>query len=47
MSLYAADKKKLLLAEQYKELKKSGKLDKYMERKRKKIAHRERKKLQN
>ena len=41
----AADKKKLALAEKFKELKKSGKIEKYMQRKRKKNASKEKKKL--
>ena len=40
-----ADKKKLALAEKFKELKKSGKIEKYMQRKRKKNASKEKKKL--
>ncbi|CAH1791959.1 unnamed protein product [Owenia fusiformis] len=43
--LKSADKKKLELAEKYKELKKSGKLEAYLGKKRKKNAQKERKKL--
>ena len=42
---FLADKKKLELAEKYKELNKSGKVDKYLSKKRKKNAAKERKKL--
>ena len=44
---FSADKKKLDLAEKFKELKKSGKVEKYMQKKRKKNASKEKKKLPN
>ena len=43
--LLIGDLKKLELAEKYKELQKSGKLDKYLSKKRKKNASKEKKKL--
>ncbi|KAK3587747.1 hypothetical protein CHS0354_042702 [Potamilus streckersoni] len=43
--LKKSDKKTLILAEKYKELKKSGKVEKYLNKKRKKNAQKERKKL--
>ncbi|KAL3872529.1 hypothetical protein ACJMK2_035752 [Sinanodonta woodiana] len=43
--LKKSDKKTLVLAEKYKELKKSGKVEKYLNKKRKKNAQKERKKL--
>ena len=43
--LFAADKKKLELAEKYKELQKSGKVDQYLMKKRKKNAQKMKKKL--
>lgn len=45
MSLFAAEKKKLELAEKYKTLKESGKLDRYLSKKRKRNAAKERKYL--
>lgn len=45
--ILVADKKKLELAEKYETLKKSGKLDKYLMKKRKKNALKDRKKLPN
>ena len=45
MFVVSADKKKLALAEKFKELKKSGKIEKYMQRKRKKNASKEKRKL--
>ena len=41
------DRRKLELAEQFRELKKSGKVDKYMAKKRKKNAQKEKRKLPN
>lgn len=43
----SADKKKLELAEKFKELQKSGKVEKYMNKKLKKNARKEKKKLPN
>lgn len=43
--LLKAEKKKLELAEKYKRLKSSGKLEKYLKRKGKKMASKERKKM--
>jgi ribosomal RNA-processing protein 36 len=43
--IFPAEKKKLELAEKFRELKKSGKLDKYLNRKRKKTASKDRKNL--
>ena len=43
--LFTAEKKKLELADKYKELSKSGKVDKYLNKKRKKNAAKDRKKL--
>ena len=43
--LLIADKKKLELAEKFKKLKSSGKLDQYLKKKGKKVASKERKKL--
>ena len=47
MILSSAERKKLELAEKYKALKESGKLDKYLAKKRKKNAAKERKLLPN
>ncbi len=44
-SSHTATQKKLLLAKKYTELKKSGKLDKFIAKKRKKNASRDRKQL--
>lgn len=41
----AAERRKLELAEKYKELQKSGKVDSYLGKKRKKTAQKEKKKL--
>lgn len=43
--LNAAERRKLELAEKYKELQKSGKVDAYLGKKRKKTAQKEKKKL--
>ena len=43
--LLIADKRKLELAEKFKELKATGKLEKYLKRKGKKVASKERKKM--
>lgn len=45
MFLLLAERRKLELAEKYKELQKSGKVDKYLGKKRKKTAQKEKKKL--
>lgn len=45
MSFPIADKKKLELAEKFKKLKSSGKLDQYLKKKGKKVASKERKKM--
>lgn len=42
---FAADKKKLQLAEKYQELKKSGKLENFLSKKRKRNAGKDRRKL--
>lgn len=42
---FKADLRKLELAEKYKELQKSGKLENYLSKKRKKTAQKEKKKL--
>ena len=43
--LLIADKRKLELADKFKELKATGKLEKYLKRKGKKVASKERKKM--
>lgn len=45
--LFSAEKRKLELAEKFRELKKSGKVESYLGKKRKRTAARERKKLPN
>lgn len=45
LSFPTADKRKLELAEKFKKLKSSGKLDQYLKKKGKKVASKERKKM--
>lgn len=45
LSFPTADKRKLELAEKFKKLKSSGKLDQYLKKKGKKVARKERKKM--